>query len=145
MQQTGMSDNRFRHASSDWMDTFLDGVRSRKGRSLVLHQASGAAAQKGPDALLTTHDAQEDKNLNNLFEFGFALSKLNSDQQCKINCDKARSAASTTGILQLAGEYCKFVSSGPADVDLTDIPGTNELVQDIHVAEDFGELAEDVF
>jgi len=132
MQQDRMSDNRFRHASSDWMDTFLDGVRERKGRSLVLHQVSGAAAQKGPDALLTTHDAQEDKNLNNLFEFGFALSKLNSDQQCKVNCDKARSAASTTGLLQLAGEYCKFISAGPADVDLADIatPDTGALMDE---------------
>ena len=128
MQQDRMSDNRFRHASADWMDTFLDGVRERRGRSLVLHQVSGAAAQKGPDALLTTHDAQEDKNLNNLFEFGFALSKLNSDQQCKINCDKARSAAATTGLLQLAGEYCKFVSTGPADVDLSDIANPSAAI-----------------
>jgi hypothetical protein len=122
MQMQRSSDARDRNAASDWLDTLIQGVKDRNSRLLVLHQIKGAKAGVGPGARVSTHDAQEDSNLNNLFEFGFALGKLNSDNQAGIFCDKARTSARTDGHLQLDGDRGIFktidatTSTGFADM-----------------------------
>ena len=104
MQMKSGSSSRERNAASDWLDTLIQGIKDRNSRMAVLHQVKGSIAGKGPKAKVTTHDAQEDSNLNNLFEFGFALGKLDSDNRALINCDKARSTARTSGCLMLDGD-----------------------------------------
>lgn len=108
MQMQRSSDARDRNAASDWLDTLIQGVKDRNSRLLVLHQVKGAKAGMGANARVSTHDAQEDSNLNNLFEFGFAMGKLNSDNQAGIFCDKARTSARTDGHLQLDGDRGVF-------------------------------------
>ena len=120
MQQTFMSDSRSRIATSDWIGNLVDEAKVRNTRLLVLHQLSGEAAKKGAGAKPSTHDAQEDKNLNNMFEFGFAMSKLDSDSRCRIVGDKARSLAPSEGWLQLMGDECKFVTLDAATMDVGD-------------------------
>jgi hypothetical protein len=122
MQMRSNSDARARYATSEWLDSLIDGTKERDSRLMVLHQVKGAAAGKGPAARVTTHDAQEDSNLNNLFEFGFAVSKLNSDNQCRINCDKARSTSRTDGYLQLDGERGRFDTIDATTMDGGSIP-----------------------
>ena len=120
MQQSFMSDSRSRIATSDWIGNLVDEAKVRNTRLLVLHQLSGEAAKKGPGAKPSTHDAQEDKNLNNMFEFGFAMSKLDSDNRCRIVGDKARSLAPSEGWLQLMGNECKFITLDAATMDIGD-------------------------
>jgi hypothetical protein len=120
MQQTFMSDSRSRVATSDWIGNLVDEAKVRNTRLLVLHQLSGEAAKKGTGAKPSTHDAQEDRNLNNMFEFGFAMSKLDSDSRCRIVGDKARSLAPSEGWLQLMGDECKFVTLDATTMDVGD-------------------------
>jgi hypothetical protein len=113
---------RSRIAASEWLDTLIDGTKERKSRLCVLHQTKGASAGKGPKARVSTHDAQEDSNLNNLFEFAFALGKLDSDNRCRVNCDKARTTARTDGYLYLDGERGRFSTADATTMDFTAIP-----------------------
>jgi len=135
MQMQRSSDARDRNAASDWLDTLIQGIKDRNSRLLVLHQVKGAKAGMGANAKVTTHDAQEDSNLNNLFEFGFAVGKLDSDNRTKINCDKARSSARTSGELELDGDRGMFKTVEPTTStgfsDLGNVPRrTNDMVND---------------
>jgi hypothetical protein len=121
MNAGGMSDAKMRVAASDWLAQLIDGIKKRGSRLLVLHQLKGASAGKGPNAKPSTHDAQEDSNLNNLFEFAFATSKLDSDNKMFINCDKARSNARTSGVLQLVGDECRFATLDVSAIDIGNI------------------------
>ena len=109
----------------DWLFKLINGAKERDARLLILHQTRGAAARKGSKAKPSSHDAQEDANLNNLFEFAFAMGKLNAQNRCGIVVDKARSTARTSGYLELDGEHCLFKTvSDPAYMDeLPDNPG----------------------
>lgn len=113
MQMQSGSDSRARNASSDWLDTLIQGIKDRNSRLFVLHQLKGASAGKGAKAKVSTHDAQEDTNLNNLFEFGFAMGTMNADNEAFIGCDKARSSAKTEGYLVLDGDRGKFKTMDP--------------------------------
>lgn len=139
------SDFQARMGTQDWLGDFIDGIKHRNSRLMVLHQMSGEAAGKSTKAKPSTHNAQEDKNLNNLFEFGFGTSPLNSDNQCRINCDKARSTAKGDGWIQLDPQNCRFftvdiASMGDDTPDL--LPGVGVQVGNVSsdVADDYRSL-----
>ena len=114
----GKSDFLIRAKSSNELDKLIQGIKARRTRLIVLHQLAGAAATKGPKAKVSSHDAQEDSNLNNLFEFAFASSQRDSDERCRMNGDKARTTARTDGFLQLDGPLCRFSTVDPTELDM---------------------------
>ena len=129
VQAANRDDTMNRIMAQEWLFRLINGVKERDSRLVVLHQTRGAAARKGVRAMPSSHDAQEDSNLNNLFEFGFAMSKLNAQNRCSIVVDKARSTGRTSGYLALDGEHCLFKGcSDPAymdDLEESNVPAAN--------------------
>jgi hypothetical protein len=76
---------------------------------IVFHQASGQAAARGPAARPTSHDAQEDKNFNNMFTYGFASGTKDDNGNILMVADKARNCARSKVRLHIDGQRCRLV------------------------------------
>ena len=73
------------------------------------------------------------------------MSKLDSDNRCRIVGDKARSLAPSEGWLQLLGDECKFVTLDAATMDVGDTDNARVFRAgdvDDNVLEQGGENAE---
>lgn len=84
-------------------------VKKRKARLIIFHQLGGAASAKSPGKIQSSHDAQEDKNFNNQFDFAFVGSKKDPHTNIvKFNADKARRAANCVISAKLNGDLWRF-------------------------------------
>ncbi len=89
--------------------------KARGARIIVFHQLGGAAAARSSTKPRSSHDAQEDKNFNNQFDFAFVGSRKDKDTDIvKFAADKARRAANKLIAMKLNGEYARF---DPVDAD----------------------------
>jgi len=113
-----ISSAELRTAQREWLDDFRISCSERLIVGHVFHQLSGEASAKGPKHLASAHDAQEDKNFNNLFDFCWVLGKLTKEKVCRMRADKARSTAGAECFLKLHGEYCYFATATGDEVPL---------------------------
>jgi KaiC/GvpD/RAD55 family RecA-like ATPase len=107
--------------------TWLHSLRTKSSevgvKTMVLHQLSGAVAERSSAHSPSSHSAQEDKNFNNMFDFCFTASKKDEDDECEFIADKARRGGNHRRRLRLEGEYCRFVAVGdPNDAAISSEP-----------------------
>lgn len=89
------------HKAKQWME--------RLGcPGALMHQLSGAANAKGPNARLSSADAQENKAFNNMFDFTVVLGNRNSEDIMKAVTDKARGEARAEINVKLKGLMCRI-------------------------------------
>lgn len=91
-------------------------MASELGCALVIfQQLSGQAAGKGSKAHQSSHDAQEDKNFNNYFDFAITVGTKDENDMVKVMADKARRAANQEIWLKLDGDACRFINADNPD------------------------------
>ena len=106
-----MAESQERRLNAIVLREFKQFLMSRKVAGVVLHQLSGEAAAKASAKTKTasSHDAQEDKNFANYFDFAVTFSRKDEDGCVLFTSDKARAGANLTRKARLEGEYCRFV------------------------------------
>jgi len=94
----------------------LSGMAKELGVVLIIfQQLSGQAASKGSKARQSSHDAQEDKNFNNYFDFAITIGKKDEKDMVRLMADKARRCANTEVWLKLDGGACRFINADNPD------------------------------
>jgi RecA/RadA recombinase len=126
----------------NWLHDVKQVAEDYNTRICVLHQLSGEQAAKGSKAKPNANQAQEDRNFNNMFDFCFAVGKMNSDNEAVFIADKARSSARTETYIQLDGEYCRFRPSRNADTTAAAMmtPEAEEAAQEAAIQDTSGYL-----
>lgn len=122
------NETALRRSSRDWLHTVKQEAERLGVSAILLHQLSGEQAEKSSNHKPSTHSAQEDKNFNNMFDWAFALGKLDGKNEAFFIADKARAAARTNVKVRLDGAHCRFTyasdtdfsQSGPKDIDPPD-------------------------
>lgn len=111
-----ISPSEIRMKNREWMDDLRISLDERGMVGHVFHQLSGEASAKGPKHRASSHDAQEDKNFNNLFDFCWVFGKMTAGKVCRLNSDKARSTAGAECVLKLEGDNCRFRRANETEI-----------------------------
>jgi hypothetical protein len=106
-----------------WLTELKIKMSKIRTRLIVMHQLSGEAAGKGPNYKPKSQDAQEDKNMNNRFDFFLTFGNKDSDNMVRFFLDKARRTANWETACKLDGNHCRFISDNPDEgpADLADM------------------------
>lgn len=117
------SESEERRMSSDWLmqlKRYCDPVEDGgTGANIIItHQLSGEAASRSPGKISSSHDAQEDKSFNNMFDFVLvAGAKDHGTKEVKWIAGKSRSRDNVEVRTRLDGLRCRFVLMSETDID----------------------------
>jgi RecA/RadA recombinase len=107
-QPTSLSEKELRKFDRDQLHKAKQLCEEFNCPGLIFHQLSGQANARGPQARLSSADAQENKAFNNMFDFAVVLGNRDSDDILKATTDKARGEARSEVKLKLNGAYCRM-------------------------------------
>ena len=111
-----------------WVQELKNKGRSYNAINIVFHQLSGATAGKSAKSIASSHDAQEDKSLNNRMDYCFVMSKKDEKDEMKIFSDKTRRFKNMTKKLKLDGDSCLFQVVDSDDMSTPPVNTTTSFV-----------------
>jgi hypothetical protein len=104
-----VSDYDKRQLHQRWLHEIKSYSEDFNVRTFVFHQLAGAQAAKSSKFVASAHDAQENKNFPQMFDYCFVSSKKDSEDNVIFKLDKARATVNSQRKVHLDGERCKFI------------------------------------